>query len=1226
MVKLIKKFTALVLALSISFSIGIFDVVISAASSSVSINYQSFGYNMGGSGLGAYFGQFIYLSVGEKIGYCLEISKNASSSSYTVNDGSQYDSCISDLGLSAAQGNNLKYALVHGYQGTSKYGYNDTEERVATQIIVWAIVNGWFDSTTTGITSKELTAIKYLTGELKGTSSFSSTNYPSLNDSGQGTYANVKSCYALIKKNIINFSKKPSFDGDTIELAFNPSTSKYTATITDANATAMLYNWENAVADISGLSVDVINSQKIILTSTVALDDEILNIEKVKGYGYSDSATISNIDVAYLEASNGSEQDVLSPFGADDPVDTSLTLKTSKAPEGNLYIIKTSEDGNISGVKFIVEGGDGSSLEITTNSAGVAVASNLPVEDGEGNPITYTVSEAMPGDIYVPVSAQTVILEEDVTKVLNFENVLKKWQLSATKRDSETGSAQGDATLEGAVYGLYQNGTLVDTFTTDSNGSFISSYYPCGNNYTLKEISPSTGYQLDNTTYSLTGTSGDQLTLEFTTLSKTVTEQVVKGKIAITKHTDDGSTQIETPETGAEFDIYLKNAGSYASTPSNAKDHIVCDSFGYAESKSLPYGIYTVSQTYAWPGREKIADFDVFISSNGMTYRYLINNANFESYLKIEKLDAETGEIVPCSDTGFQIYNPAGELVTMYYTYPTLTAIDTFYTSSSGYLITPEKLPYGIGYTLVEVAAPNGYTINSTPVTFDVTPENSTYEQAQTVVLVQLSDSPQKGYISITKYGEVFSGVSFDGQTYQPLYETRCHAGTVYEIYAAEDIYTPDGTKRYSVGEVVDTITTGSTGSASSKALYLGTYHIREVKAPYGLTLDSASQSVTLAYQGQGVSSFSVPRSQTNERPRLSVTINKTMEQDIKFQAGSDTDGVSFGLFANEEIRAADGSVIPADALIEIVNMEGETSATIQSDLPFGKYYLKELETAKGYILSDTKYEFEFKYEGETVKLVEIAIEAENKLGRGEIEGVKVTEDGLPLGKAKIGLFFSEGVKEYTEDTAIATVITNEDGSFSFKNVPYGTYVVKELEAPSEFELNNENFVITVNETTSGVEITNDYIKGSIVINKIDSITSESLDGAIFEVFKDDGDEIFNIEKDISVGTMTSSGDGIYSMNDLRIGSYFVKEIKAPEEYFIDENVYFVKITNKGDYVVTNSEDGFANRPMADIGDPNSPKNPGTGTTSNFGNLSLTIIACSLIIALAFFSKRKEEK
>ena len=328
-----------------------------------------------------------------------------------------------------------------------------------------------------------------------------------------------------------------------------------------------------------------------------------------------------------------------------------------------------------------------------------------------------------------------------------------------TKSDVETGTAQGDASLAGAVYGIYKGEELIDTYTTDENGQFTTDYYICDDDWTIREISPSEGYLLDTTIHHI-GAEPELYTVERNSTANDVTEQIIKGNIAIIKHTDDGETQIETPETGATFEGYLKDAGSYDAAKETERDILTCDENGFAQTKDLPYGVYVVEQTSGWEGRELMKPFEVFISKDGQTYRYLINNANFESYIKIVKKDAETGNAIPYAGAGFQIYDPNGELVTMTFTYPEVTTIDTFYTTTDRSLITPQTLDYGPGYSIVEVQAPYGYVLNSEPVYFDVTQDSSAEESGITVIEVVRSNMAQKGTITVSKSGEVFTSVS----------------------------------------------------------------------------------------------------------------------------------------------------------------------------------------------------------------------------------------------------------------------------------------------------------------------------------------------------------------------------------------------------------------------------------------------------------------------------------
>lgn len=667
---------------------------------------------------------------------------------------------------------------------------------------------------------------------------------------------------------------------------------------------------------------------------------------------------------------------------------------------GTLIVTKTSEDGLNEGVKFHLYGTSLSGLAVdeyaVTDSAGKAVFSDVLIGTG------YTLEEVDTAIRYVVPEKQTAAVEWNTVTNKSFTNILKKWNVTVTKSDAETGLPQGDATLAGAVYGIYKGDQLVDTYTTDANGQFTTKYYVCGDDWTIREITPSEGYLLDNTVYPI-GAAAKNYTMEYNTTASDVTEQIIKGRIAIIKHTDDGETQLETPEAGAEFAVFLKAAGSYDSAKTSERDYLICDENGYAVTKDLPYGIYTVHQTKGWDGRELLSDFDVYISKDGQTYRYLANNRNFESYIKIVKVDAETGKVIPLAGAGFRLYRPDGSLITQTFTYPEVTTIDTFYTNSDGYLITPEKLEYGTGYSLVEVSAPYGYTLNSEPVYFDVTADNATEENAVTVVEVMKPNTAQKGVIRISKSGEAFSSVTEADSIYQPVFAVKGLAGAVYEITAAEDIITPDGTLRYAAGEVVDTVTTDETGLAESKPLYLGKYEVREITAPTGYVLNTEVHTAELVYAGQEVEITETAADFCNERQKAAVSLDKVLEQDERFSIGKSDElsAVTFGLFAAEKLTAADGSIIPADGLLEIVSVDKNGHAVCKTDLPFGSYYLKELSTDGHYILSDEKYPIVFEYAGQDTALVDIKANSgapiENKLLYGEIHGLKRTRTASAL-------------------------------------------------------------------------------------------------------------------------------------------------------------------------------------------------------------------------------------
>ena len=848
---------------------------------------------------------------------------------------------------------------------------------------------------------------------------------------------------------------------------------------------------------------------------------------------------------------------------------------------GSLEVVKTSEDGIVEGMKFHLFGTSLSGLPVdeyaVTNADGVARFENVLISGDT----PYVLEEVDTAIRYVVPATQTAPIEWKKVTSRSFVNVLKKFNVTVAKTDVETGMPQGDASLAGAVYGIYKGEELIDTYTTDENGQFTTKYYVCGNDWSIREISPSEGYLLDGTIHHV-GAEAELYTVEYNSAKNDVNEQVIKGNIAIIKHTDNGETQIETPETGAVFEVYLKSAGSYEAAKETERDILTCDENGFAQTKDMPYGIYTVEQTSGWEGRELMKPFDVFINKDGNTYRYLINNANFESYIKVVKKDAETGNTIPYAGVGFQIYDPNGELVTMTFTYPEVTVIDTFYTTADGDLITPQTLEYGTGYSLVEVQAPYGYVLNSEPVYFDVVQENSEEESGITVIEVVRSNTAQKGIITVGKSGEVFSTVSGTKGLYQPIFSVAGLEGAVYEITAAEDIITLDGTLRASKGEVVDTVTTGADGTAKSKELYLGKYEVKEVTAPFGMVLNNEVHAVELVYAGQEIAVTETATDFYNERQRVEIDLVKSLETDESYGVGTNGEirDVSFGLYTAEGLTAADGTEIPADSLLEVLSLDGNGHGKSVIDLPLGSYYVQEISTNAAYLTSDTKYPVVFAYAGQDTALVHISANEgnaiENKLIYGSVSGKKSDEDGKALGGALIGIF-KTGTTEYTKETAIATTVSAEDGSFSFAKVPYGTWVIREIESPKGYVLSEEEIAVTIGEVDEIVEISliNYFIRGSISLTKVDKdYPDNKLTGAVFEVYSDTNGDGKLDKDDALLGTMTEMEGGIYQMKELRYGKYLVREKTAPTGYILDENVYPVSIEENGKTYTVENEAG----------------------------------------------------
>lgn len=964
--------------------------------------------------------------------------------------------------MNTSQRNGITRATIYGYPNFN-YGVSNEAAQVATQFVVWEYSQGYRTSADgnnptaglNGTSSKIENAIEAAGFDVR----------QQYYKSGVVPYDDVMTAYKGILNGIKTHRTVPSFNSDTLELKWNESNDRYEAKVTDSNGVlanfALTSSNSNLKFSKSGNTLTVYSTAVINSAATVTMTK---------------TCTTVGADIGFVPADQDENQSLVGRLT--DPVSASFKVKTAT---GNARIVKTSEDGEVEGIKFTLTG-NGLSYTGVTDSKGVFLKENIPAG-------TYTVTEESI-DKYVPQKSQTVTVRGGETATVNFDNILKKFRVKVVKSDIEKGEAQGDASLAGATYGLYKGDELIAKYTTDSNASFTTDYYVCDTDWTLKELESSEGYLVNGTVYKV-GADPKLYTVEFNTTENNVTEEVIKGNIAIIKHTDDGSTQIETPEKGAEFQIYLKSAGSFVNADKDERDTIVCDEDGFASSKLLPYGVYTVHQTKGWDGREMIADFDVFINEDGKTYKFLINNANFESYVKVVKLDAETGKQIPYAGAGFEIYDSDGHRVSMQFTYPEVTEIHTFYTNSEGYLITPETLPYG-EYTLVEVQAPYGYVLDSTPIPFTISQGNSSTDTGVTVIKVKAQDMPQKGIIEISKTGEVFTSVGMLGGgyvdengnevrfpvTYQPLYETQGLPGTVFQIYAAEDIVTGDGTLRAYQGELVDEITTDETGYAKSKELYLGKYTVVEKTASDGFYNANEQHDVELTYAGQNVSITSTELSLYNERQRVTVSLAKELEQNEPFEIGMNDEfkNVQFGIFADEDITAADGSVIPKDALIAYANCDENGNITFKCDLPIGfKWYVKEIATDEHYVMFDEKYAFNTAYQGQEVQTIEITVNdgesIENKLIYGTVKGLKTDrETTKTIEGALLGLFRSDET-EFTEETAILTAESDKDGIFTFENVPYGDWLVKELQPAENYLSSDEIHHITVSENEQIVEI-----------------------------------------------------------------------------------------------------------------------------------------------------------
>lgn len=1107
--------------------------------------------------------------------YCVEsgIAYNTSDNTYTSESGTN-SNYLNLLPSEARRG--ITLTAIYGWKPGASLpvsGINEDDYKMATQIILWEY-------------QQQLRSDPY---SRHGNGHADANQYFSV-IAGRP----AEKAYNWILSQVASHSTVPSFtstkksEAPELELKWDTEKKIYTLTVTDTN------NLKIDLETLKGSGVSVTRSgNKYTFTSKNMIMDPVT-------FEFRKDIPVANDMLIW---GRPGYQTMMT--GASDPVSFFVKIKTETY--GTAKIVKTSEDGIVSGIPFQISGTDilGNKVDetVTTGENGQIKENLLPG--------TYLVKE-LPVDRYVTPSAQYVTIESGQTSTVHFSNILKKFRVHAVKSDADTGTAQGDATLAGATYGIYNNGELVDTYTTGPDGSFMTRYYVCGDNWTVREIDPSTGYLLNDTVYEV-GASPTLYEVELNTTENQVTETVIYGNIQLVKHTDDldpdvsgdentdepNEGVIERPEAGAVFEVYLKAAGSYDAAKESERDLLTTDGDGFASSKMLPYGHYTIHQVSGEEGKAFIPDFTVFISSNGQTYSYILNNRTITARLRVEKCDAETGNIIPMTGTGFQIKDlSTGKFVTQDIYYPNPETLDTFYVSDEGWLMLPEPLHTG-DYELYEVAAPYGYVLSSEPVPF-------TIDGSEAVVTVTQYNMPQKGQLTITKTGEVFASVQENDGLYQPVYEVAGLPGAVYDVIADEDIYTGDGTLRAAKDTVVETLTTGEDGTAQSGLLYLGRYRLEERQAPEGMVLNTQPEYAELTYAGETVEVTQAAVGLYDERQKVDMSLFKALETDDLFGLGMNEEykDISFGLYASADLMALDGSVIPAGGLLEVVSIDpndaGGYDASFASDLPFGSYYVKECTTNNAYILSDTEYPVVFEYAGQEAALVQILVNegevVSNDLLRGRVDGVKVGEnpeggEDVKLSGALMGLFRPD-TEEFTEENALLTVTTAEDGSFAFENIPYGHWIVKEISSPALYTVSPQQHHIYIGVDGQRIEIKveNTLIRGSVQVMKTEAVDEPSsvkkedkdnntflrfLSGAVFDLYEDaNGNKELDSE-DTKIGTLKESDAGYHTAEGLLAKGYFVKESKAPEGYQLDENAYYFAITEDGQVaVVENGEAG----------------------------------------------------
>ena len=781
------------------------------------------------------------------------------------------------------------------------------------------------------------------------------------------------------------------------------------------------------------------------------------------------------------------------------------------------------------------------------------------------------------------------------------------------KKDAETNQAipQGDATLKNAVYGLYARkdivhpdgatgviykaGERVVTLTTNENGEASVENLYLGE-YFIKEITPPVGYLADESEYDLVcDYEGDlTATVERECISL---EQVKKQPFEIIKAANNGETDADLL-SGAGFTAYLlsdltvKEDGSYdfdSAEPvvigENGATEMFTDEKGYACSIALPYGTYLVRETTTPHNYKPVDDFIVRISEHSpntpQVWRVLLDE-EFEAKLKIIKQDDETKKPVLQEGTEFRIYDLDNkEYVEQVTTYPTTEVHTSFFTDEEGYLILPQNLAIG-HYRIEEVTAPYGYTLNENY--YEIAVDSDTAYQVDSVsgdVIIEVvyENHPVKGQLKIVKQGEVLDGFSKDF-----VYKTENLADAVFEVTAAEDIYTADFQKdtegnrilEYAAGELVGTVTTDENGQAFLSDLPLGSYKIVEVNAPEGFVLNEEAQTVTFTYKDQETPVIEQEAVFQNDRQKVEVSVVK---KDAETQAT--VEGAVFGLYAKEDILAHGEVIVKADTLIGKALSDENGKAVFVNDLPFGSYYIKEEAAPDGYISSDKVVEVTAEYQGQEIPVVELASEYENEPTKISVKKTDLTT-GVELEGAKLTVLDQDGniVDSWTsvkgEEHLIERLTVGE------------TYTLREELAPYGY-LKAEEITFTVEDTAEiqKVEMKDDVPEGTLIINKkgefledvtlVDTIGGwishifEYITGALkdvtFEVYAledikaADGESEDYYKKDELIATITTDETGIAKLSGLPLGKYYVKEKETAEGYVLDGEIREIDLT-----------------------------------------------------------------
>ena len=886
--------------------------------------------------------------------------------------------------------------------------------------------------------------------------------------------------------------------------------------------------------------------------------------------------------------------------------------ETKNPLSGGIYGLYAAEDIKVDGKTVVPKG---TLIEKATTGADgkASYKAELPIN------YSYSIREIQAPELYLRNSEDTYTFTfkftNDKEEKVNFSHTFTNKRVNATidlvKEDSETGnSAQGDAVFEGAIYGLYaredinhpdgRRGVLykkdeqVATLTTDKEGKASVSNLYLGKYY-LKEITPPVGYLLDEEEHDVNcNYEGDQVeTVKRNTVSK---EDVIKQPFQLIKAADNDKTDADLLK-GAGFSAYLissltvKDDGSYDFTNAtpivlteDGKTEMFTDERGYACSIPIPYGRYIVRETTTPHNFMPVDDFIVTVTENSSTpqvWRVLLDD-EFKAKLKIVKQDDETKQPVLLANTEFKVYDlDAKKYVEQVTTYPNTVVHKSYFTDENGYLILPESLKCG-NYRIEEVRAPDGYTQNTQYVEIKVD-KNTAYQMdsvsGDAIITVTYENHPVKGKLVIHKSGETLKSFKKDF-----VYEETSLEGAEFEIYAAEDIFTPDhqvdeqGNRHviYAKDTLVKTVTTNKNGEAVIKDLPLGKYRVKETKAPTGFVLNPDSQEVSLIYKDQNTPEIEEKLEFSNERQKVELSVEK---QDA--ETGKALKGATFGLYNKEAISSGDKVIVKADTLLQEITSNEKGKAAFTLDLPLGRYYVKELQAPAGYVSSDEILEFDATYQGQDVKTIKLKSVKKNRPTTVEVTKADITT-GTELDGASMSVLDKDG-------NVIDSWTSVKDSPHVIKRLQVGkTYILREELAPYGYlRATDVEFTISDTAEVQKVKMEDEVPVARLLVNKkgefLDSVSLlDNAKGMIEHLFNyvtgNLTDVTFNVyaaeairaadgvsadyyAADELVGSITTDGNGIAQMDNLPLGRYYIVEKETSHGYVLDNEPRYVDLT-----------------------------------------------------------------